>query len=57
MVEVYNNLKGAQMNMQRSLIQEVMVYRFKVGYNATETTTNICCVKGEGKVDPSTVNK
>ena len=30
-----------------------MLYKFKLGYNDTETTKNICCAKGGGAVDTS----
>ena len=32
------NLKAIQMNMQRSLIQELILYEFKVGDNTVEAT-------------------
>ena len=40
------DLKSAQMNVQ--CFQEFMLYKFELGYNAMETTKNICCTKGEG---------
>ena len=40
-------LKAAKINMQCSLIWELMLWGFELGYNTTETTKNICCVKGE----------
>ena len=43
-----SNLKAAQMNMQCSLIQEFMLYKFEMGCSVTEATKNICCAKGEG---------
>ena len=45
------DLKSAQRNMQPSLIQEFMLYDFKVGHNADEATKNISCVKSEGTVN------
>ena len=42
------------MNMQLSLIQELMFYKYKLGYNTAEATTNICCAKHKGTVDHST---
>ena len=30
------------------LIQELLLYKFEVGYNAMEATKNICFAKGEG---------
>ena len=35
------NLKAAQMNMQRSLIREFMLYEFEPGHNTAEATKNI----------------
>ena len=32
------------------LIQEFMLYKFKLGHNASEATENICCMKGEGQL-------
>ena len=51
------NLKTMQINIQCSLIWELMIYKFKLGHNAVEATRNICCVKGEDTVDQSTVTK
>ena len=45
------------MNMQCSLIMEVMLYEFELGYNASKATKNICCAKDEGAVNHNTVNK
>ena len=44
------------MNEWHNLIQELMVYVFELGYNGADANKNICCVKGEGKVDQSTVS-
>ena len=41
--------------MQQSLIQELMVYEFKLGYNTAVATKNICYVKRE--VDHIAVTK
>ena len=49
------DLKTAQMNMQCNLIQELMLYEFKLVYNITKTTKNICFAKGEGTADHSSV--
>ena len=49
------NLKAIQMNVQWSLIQEFMLYKFTLGHNVVEVSKNICCVKAEGVVDHSTV--
>ena len=51
------NLKASQMNVQFSLIQELMVYELKLDHNAAETTKTICYAKGEGAVDHSTVTR
>ena len=45
------------MNLQCSQIWELMLYEFKLGYNATEAAKNIGCVKGEGGTDYSTETK
>ena len=50
------DLKATQMNMECSLIQELMYYKFKQGYNPTEASKNIC-VKGEGTVNHITVTR
>ena len=34
-----------------------MLCKFELGHNAAETTKNICCAKGEGTVDHSTVTR
>ena len=44
------------MNMQCSLIQELMFYEFKLGSNAAQATKIICCVKGESAVDHNVVH-
>ena len=51
------DLKAAQMNMQQSLIWELMLFKFELGHNAKEATKNICYAKGEGTADQSTVNR
>ena len=50
-----HNLKAAQLNVQCSLIQELMLYGFKLSYCTTEAPKNICCAKGGGDVDHSSV--
>ena len=45
------DLKAAQMNMQHSLIWELILYKYELGYNATKTSKNICNAKDEGTVD------
>ena len=51
------DLKAAQMKVQHSLIHGLMLYEIKPGHNVAEATKNICCVKGEGVVDHSTVTR
>ena len=36
-------------------LREFMLYEFEPGYDATETTKNICCSKDESAIDYSTV--
>ena len=45
------------MNVQNSLIWELMLYEYKVDLDTTEATKRICCVKGEDAVDHSTVTR
>ena len=40
------DLKAAQINMQWSLIQKFMFYKFELGDNVNETRKNNCCAKG-----------
>ena len=51
------DLKAPQMNVQHSLIQELLLYEFKLGHNTAEATKNIYCMNGEGIVDHSTVTR
>ena len=44
-------------SLQRSLIQKIVIYEFKLGFNVTEATKLICCVKSEDTVGHSRVNK
>ena len=39
------DLKATQMNMQCKLIWELMLYKFRMGYNAAEAIKIIYCVK------------
>ena len=43
--------------MCNSLIEELMLYESELGNNAAEATKTICCAKGEGAVDDSTVTR
>ena len=51
------DLKAAQTNVQRNLNRKFMLYKFKLGDNTARATKNICCVKGDGVVDHSTVSR
>ena len=44
------------MNVQHSLIQELMLYEFEMDHNAAEVTKNICCAKSEGAIDHDSVS-
>ena len=50
------DLKAIQMNVQHSLIWELMLSEFALSHNATEATKNISA-KSEGAVDNSTVTR
>ena len=50
-----SNLKVAQMNVQSSLIWELIFYKFELCYNSREATKNIFCAKGGGTADHRTV--
>ena len=50
------NLKVAQMNVQCSPIQDRILYKFKLGYNATKSTKTVC-EEGEDTVDHSSVTR
>ena len=45
------------MDVQCSLIRELLLYEFKLGHNAAETIKIICCAKGEAAADRSTVTR
>ena len=51
------DLKATEMKMQCSLIQELMLYDFKLDHNFVEATKNISCTKDEGEVDHGAVVK
>ena len=44
------DLKAVQMNLQCSLIWELMLYEFEQGHDTMEVTKNICCMKSESPV-------
>ena len=45
------NLKASQMNLQGSLIRELILYELELDHNTVEETKNICYAKYEGAVD------
>ena len=49
--------KTTLMKMQKSLIYELMLYKYEVGWDAAEATKSICCTKCKGSVDQSKVTK
>ena len=49
------DLKAAQINEQRCLSWEFMLFVFELHNKTVEATKNICCSKVEGAVDDSTV--
>ena len=51
------HLKATQMNIQLSLVRELMLYEFRLGHNDVEATKNICCVKSEGMVHYNRVTR
>ena len=51
-----HDLKATLMNLQQSLIQELMYYKFKLGHNITEKNKNTFYMKGEIAVDLNTKN-
>ena len=55
LLHIVYNLKAAQMNMQHSLIQQLMLYELKLGHYTAEVTKNIYWAKSEGTLDHSTV--
>ena len=57
LLQSMRDLKAAQMNVQNSLIQELIFYKFELGYNTMEATKDICFVKSEDEVDHRTVTK
>ena len=51
------DLKALLMNVQHSLIWELMLCGFELDHNVTEAMKNICYAKGEGAVDHSMVQE
>ena len=56
---LYNmcDLKAIEINMQSSLMNNLMFYVFKLGCNTTKATENTFWAKGEGAVDYNTVTR
>ena len=46
-----------QRNQTKPNQTKFTTYEFELGHNATEANKNICCTKGEGAVDHSTVTR
>ena len=51
------NLKTTQKNIHYSLIQELVLYKFKLGHNLTKATKIIFCMKGEDAVEYGAVTR
>ena len=51
------NLKAAQMNLQCSLIWELMIYGFELVHKTVEVSKNVCFAKDEPAVDRNQVSR
>ena len=51
-----SDLKFAQMNVQRSLIRELILHGFDRRRNASEAAKNICCMRDEYAIDHLTIS-
>ena len=51
------DLKITKVNVQCSIIEELMLYEFEQGYKIVEATKNICYAKDESAVDHSTITR
>ena len=51
------DLKAIQMNVQHSLIQKIILYKFELGHNTADVTKKNCCSNGEGSVDHCTITR
>ena len=49
------DLKAAQMNRQRTLIEEIMLYELELNHKTVEATSNICFAKDVDVVHHNTV--
>ena len=50
------DLKAVQMNMQHNILQKFVLYKFKWPLRR-ESDPKICCAKGKGTFDLSTITK
>ena len=53
----YMQVYATQMNVQHSLIQKLMHYKFKLDHYITEASKNIYCIKSKGSVDCSPITR
>ena len=51
------DLKAQQMNIQQSLIWDLILYKFELNHNAIEETKKIYCTKDKHAVDHRRINK
>ena len=51
------DLKAAQVNVQHSLIREIMHYKLRFSRNTAKVTKSICCAKGEATVGHRTTTR
>ena len=57
-IDVFSDLKATQMNVQYSLIQELILYEIKLDYNGMDNPPKtICWGKDAGAVDHSMVTR
>ena len=52
-----SDLTATQMNIQHSLILELMFYKFELSHKTTEATKSICCTKDEGVLYYRTITR
>ena len=51
------DMKAAQMDVQSSSIEELILYKCKLGHNITEATKYLSCAKGEDTADHKMVHE
>ena len=51
------DLKAVRMNVQSSLIQELILYEFKMDHSTSESAQKICYAKSNGAVGTGTVTR